>query len=108
MTRNDRIRIILHHLLSEPEITDEVIESYLFQINSPYKIDREKIKEVIKNSIDWSVLFSVWCNHYKNKKEYNRLREKDLDGFAEHYTKAIMKYFAGTWKPYNGGGLSSN
>jgi len=63
-----------------------------------------KIKKVLKNSIGWSVLFSVWCNHYKSKQEYDRLREKDLDEFVEHYTKAIMKDFKGTWKPYDGSG----
>ena len=63
----------------------------------------EEIEKVIKNSIDWSVLFSVWCNHYKNKEEYDKLREKDLNEFAEHYTEALIRHFNGTWRPYMGG-----
>ena len=69
------------------------------------KAEANGIKKVIKNSIDWSVLFSVWCNNvYKSKEEYDKNRDKDLEKFARNYAGAIRRYFKGKWKPYDGSG----
>ena len=42
-------------------------------------------------TLDGMVLWSVWCDHYENKKDYNRCRKRDLREFSEYIAARISK-----------------
>ena len=49
----------------------------------------QKIEKIIAENLDGLSLWSVWCNHYKDKKQYLEWKDKDLKHFAKYLAKGL-------------------
>jgi len=54
---------------------------------------REKLLTTIKEMLDGTTLWSVWCNHYETKEKYEQNKDKDLEYFAEHFEPYIHSLY---------------